>query len=204
MAVPATKSTHHTIDEYLRRERQSVDKHEYRDGEILLMSGGTMNHSLIIANVIRELGNRLKGTPCRVFDSNLRVRIPPTILYTYPDVSILCGKHHADPQDPSGETITNPRVVIEVLSDSTEAYDRGAKFTRYRMLESLEEYVLVAQNTPTIETYLRQSGGTWLLTPTNGREATARIRCLSADIPLIEVYAGVEFPPPKEPPAEAR
>jgi len=114
-----------TISDYLNRERDSLEKHEYRDGEILAMSGGSARHSLISANVIRELGNRLKGKPCRVYDSNLRIRIPRSVLYTYPDASVVCDAPQVDPDDPLKETVINPTVVVEILSPSTEAYDRG-------------------------------------------------------------------------------
>jgi Uma2 family endonuclease len=183
-----------TIAEYLQRERQSLDKREYRDGEVLLMAGGTADYSLIVANVIREVGNRLKGRPCHVYDSNLRVRIPRTVLYTYPDATVICGPRQIDPEDPYGETVTNPRVVIEVLSPTTEAYDRGEKFDRYRLLDSMEQYILVSQTAPRIETFLRQDGGNWLFTPFSGQTAIAKLRSLEIDLPLAEVYAGIQFP----------
>lgn len=184
-----------SVAEYLRREREALDKHEYRDGEILLMAGGTVHHSRIQANIIGELYARLKGKPCAVHESNLRVRIPRTVLYTYPDVSIICGQPEFDPNDPSGETVTNPRVIVEVLSESTEAYDRGEKFGRYLQLDSLEEYVLVTQTAPRIETFWRQAEGTWLFTAFSGLEAAAKLRCLGIELPLADVYAGIEFPP---------
>ena len=158
------------------------------------MAGGTGEHSLVVANVIGELRNRLRGKPCHVYDSNLRIRIPRTVLYTYPDATVICGPRQKDPNDPSGETFTNPRLIVEVLSPSTEGYDRGEKFERYRSLDSLEEYVLVSQGTARVETYFRQEHGTWLLTPFSGLEAVARLRCLEIDLPLGEVYAGVEWP----------
>jgi len=170
-----------------------LDKHEYRDGEILLMSGGTPQHSLITANVLREIGIQLKGKPCGVYDSNLRVRIPRTVLYTYPDATIFCGRPDIDPNDPTGQTIPNPRVLIEILSPSTEAYDRGEKFGRYRQLESLEESVLFSQASPRAESFLRQAGGTWLLTPTSGLDRTVTIQSIGIELPLSEVYAGAEF-----------
>ena len=117
------RNTHYSIADYLAHEHNARDKHEYRDGEILLMAGGTADHSLVIANVIRALGNHLTGKPCHVYDSNLRVRIPRTILYTYPDATVICGPRLLDPNDPTGETVTNPRLIVEVLSPSTEAYD---------------------------------------------------------------------------------
>jgi Uma2 family endonuclease len=196
MGLPATKQRS-TVAEYLRRERDSLDKHEYRDGEILLMAGGTADHSLIVANVIGELRSRLKGKPCHVYDSNLRIRIPRTVLYTYPDASVICGPREPDPNDPSGETMTNPRLIVEVLSPSTEAYDRGEKFDRYRQLDSLQEYVLVSAATARIESFVRQDGGAWLFTPFSGLGAAAQLRCLEVALPLAETYAGIEFPPPE-------
>jgi Uma2 family endonuclease len=192
MGLPAERQRY-SIAEYLHRERSASDKHEYRDGEILLMAGGTVDHSLIVANVIRELGNLLKGKPCRVFDSNLRVRIPRKVLYTYPDVSVICGPRETDPNDSAGETLTNPRLIVEVLSPSTEAYDRGEKFDRYRELDSMVEYVLVSQETPRIETFFRQADGTWLLTPVSGLASSSKLRSVEVELPLGEVYAGVEF-----------
>jgi Uma2 family endonuclease len=192
MGLPAEKP-HYTIADYVHRERESLDKHEYRDGEILLMAGGTADHSLLLANVIRRIGNRLEGKPCHVYESNLRVRIPRTVLYTYPDASVICGPPKFDPNDPTGETVTNPRLIVEVLSASTEAYDRGEKFDRYRLLDSLEEYVLVSQSAPRIETFLRQAEGTWLFTATSGLDSAAKLRSLEIELPLREVYAGIEW-----------
>jgi Uma2 family endonuclease len=201
MAIPAGK-LRYSVAEYLRREKESLDKHEFRDGEIVLMAAGSGDHSLIVANVIRELGNSLKGKPCRVYDSNLRIRTPGTVTYTYPDASIICGQRQADPNDTSGETYTNPRVIIEVLSPGTEAYDRGEKFDVYRRIESLEEYILVSQFTARIETYVRRGEGSWLLTPVSGLSSTARIQSLDVDLPLGEVYAGIEFAPAQTAPAD--
>ena len=193
MGMAAEQRRFFTVEEYLRLEKDSLEKHEYRDGEILAMARGTADHSLILANVIGELRNRLKGTPCRLYESNLRVKIARKVLYAYPDTTIVCGPSQFDPQDANKTTIINPRVIIEVLSPSTEAYDRGAKFTRYREIESFEEYVLIAQDEPSVETFLRQADGTWSFAAFAGRDAIAKIRCLSVDLPMSEVYAGVEF-----------
>ncbi|MGA2498985.1 MAG: Uma2 family endonuclease [Tepidisphaeraceae bacterium] len=198
MGIPVEKRRY-TVTDYLQLERSARERHEYRDGEILLMAGGTADHSLILVNVIGELRNRLKGKPCRAYESNLRIRIARTVLYTYPDISVICGPRQPDPGDPSGETMTNPRLIVEVLSPSTEAYDRGEKFDHYRKLDSLQEYVLVSQSTPRIETFLRQPEGNWLLTPVSGLTSIAKLRSLEVELPLAEVYAGIEFPP-REPP----
>jgi len=191
MALPATKHVI-TVEEYLRAEALSDIRHEFHDGEVLAMSGGTYDHSVIIANLIRQLGNRLEGKPCRVLESNLRVRVTPGN-YVYPDASIVCGPPQFDPQDPNRTTILNPRVVIEVLSESTEGYDRGDKFTQYREIAGLEEYVLVSQGRPLIETFVRQPESGWLMLPTSGIDAIAVIRSLKIELPLRAVYADVTF-----------
>jgi Uma2 family endonuclease len=129
----------YTISEYLTREGDALDKHEYRNGEIVLMAGGTPDHSLVVANVIGEIRNRLKGKPYHVYDSNLRVRIPRPVLYTYPDAAVICGPRETDPNDATGKSVTNPRLIVEVLSPSTEAYDRSDKFEQYRELDDPDD-----------------------------------------------------------------
>jgi Uma2 family endonuclease len=195
MSMPVQKPRYHTIEEYLRIDRDSSERLDYIDGEIVAMAGGTYNHSLIIANFSRELGNRLKGKPCTVLESNLRVSIPRNARFMYPDIPVICGKPEFDSRDDRNETITNPRLVIEVLSPSTELHDRGEKFRRYRELSSLQEYVLVSQERPSIETYFRQSDGTWLMAPYFGMESVIPLRSVETELPMTEIYAGVEFPP---------
>lgn len=182
-----------TISEYLARERDALEKHEYRDGEVVAMSGGSVRHSLISANVVGELGNRLKGKPCRAFDSNLRVHIQRSVLYTYPDASVICGTPQVDPDDPLKETVINPSVIVEIISPSTEAYDRGEKFNWYRRLGSLKQYILVSQSIPQVELFMRSDDGTWLYTIFAEMEATAQVQSLGITLPLSEIYAGVDF-----------
>src|SRR4051812_38328840 len=162
MSMPAVKRRY-SIAEYLEFEEKAEIRHEFHDGEILAMSGGTYRHSRINTNSMIALGNLLKGNPCHPLDSNMRVRIPSLMSYVYPDISVVCEEPQFDADDPKMTTIINPRVVIEVLSESTEAYDRGTKFDLYRQLPSLEEYVLISQQTPLVETYQRQPKGAWLL-----------------------------------------
>ena len=201
MSSPVEKRRRYTVEEYFELERTSQEKYEYHDGyivavgEAIAMAGGSVNHSLIVANVIRELGNRLKGRPCRVYDSNLRVRIPRKTLYFYPDATVICGPRATDDASPVGETVTNPRVIVEVLSPGTELDDRGEKFARYREMETLQEYVLVAQREARVESFLRQPDGTWSLASTSRPAVTTRIRSLEIDLPLDEIYAGVDFTP---------
>ena len=182
-----------TPEEYLRLERDASEKHEFYRGEIFAMSGGSFNHSLISANVIRELGNGLRTSPCRVFDSNLRIRIPRTTLYTYPDASVVCGPPQFDPLDTHRHTVLNPTLIVEVLSPSTEGWDRGGKLESYIQIESLRDYVLISSITARVEVYLRQTDGTWNYSDATGLEARIALRSLRLELPLSEVYAGVTF-----------
>ncbi|MFI5378064.1 MAG: Uma2 family endonuclease [Tepidisphaerales bacterium] len=193
MTTPLEKRRY-TVQDYLTFERESPERHEYRDGAIFVMPGSSIVHSLIAANVIGQIGNRLRSKPCRVYDANLRLRIPRKVLYTYPDVTVICGPPMVDPDDSAGHTVTNPRLIVEVLSPSTEGYDRGEKFDRYRELETLQEYVLISQSAPRIEIFFRQQGGNWLFTPVSGLENAARLNSLEIELPLGDAYAGVEFP----------
>lgn len=183
-----------TVQEYLRMEDASQSRHEYHDGEIIAMSGGSYPHSLIVMNVGAALHAALVGKPCRVLESNLKVGMVRSRRFVYPDLHVICGAPQFDPQDPTSQTVTNSRVVVEVLSPSTEAYDRGGKFNLYRGLESFEEYVLVSHATASVETYFRQPGGTWLFTPYSGLDAVVKLRSVGLDLRLSDVYAGVDFP----------
>ena len=158
--MPARKPTM-TYAEYVALEEKAVEKHEFLNGEVFAMSGGTIEHAGLIAAVTHGLMNALRDRPCRVFSSDLRIRIRATGLATYPDVSVVCGPVQPDPED--GCAIVNPVLIVEVLSDGTEAYDRGEKAAHYRHLPSLREYVLVSQHRPRIEVYRRNDAGRWEL-----------------------------------------
>ena len=192
MTVPVEKRRY-TIAEYLAMEEKATDRHEFHDGEILAMSGGTYRHSRTNTNLLVALGTRLRGTPCEPLDSNMRVRITGRRSYLYPDISIVCGGPQFDLDDPKRTTITNPRIVVEVLSDSIELYDRGAKFSLYREIPSLQQYVLVSQHEPLVEAYLRQAEGAWLLNPIKGMASSLLLPSVNLGIPLAEIYGGVEF-----------
>lgn len=191
-----------TIEEYLEIERTSVEKHDYRDGEliainqIIAMAGGMPMHSLTIANTISTLSSRARGGPCRVFDSNLRIGILSKARLMYPDISVICGELLYDPRDKGMTTVTNPRVIVEVLSPGTEDYNRTDKFDRYREIDSFEEYVLISYAAPRVETYRRRSDGGWTFDVFIGLDATAMVTSLGIEVPLREIYAGVEFPKP--------
>lgn len=192
MGLPVEKRRY-TVAEYLEMELHAAERHEYHDGQILAMSGGSDMHSFVIVNVVAELRAALKGHPCSVGEGNLRVRNRREARYVYPDASVICGEREYDPEDANRHTILNPRIIVEVLSPSTEAYDRGDKFQYYQGVESLEEYVLIAQDRPAAQTFLRQPDGTWSLKGFLGLDATLRLRCLPIAIPLSEIYYRVEF-----------
>jgi Uma2 family endonuclease len=180
--------------EYLVQERQADFKSEYLRGEVFAMAGASYEHTLIKDNLAGETRNQLKGGPCHVLTSDMRVKVSPTGLYTYPDIAIVC-----DPpkfEDEEFDTLLNPRVIVEVLSDSTEKYDRGDKFRHYRLVPSLQEYILVAQDRPLVERYVRQADDSWNLTAFEGLSQTFVFSSVPVRVSLAEIYAGVEFPKP--------
>ena len=180
-----------TPEEYLAFERSSDDRHEYLGGEICAMGGVSPEHALIVTNVASELRLRTKGGPCRVYSTDLRLRVSPAGLFTYPDVVVICGpSQFADDQR---DTVTNPTLLVEVLSDSTQGYDRGEKFEHYRSLESFREYLLVAQGRPHVERYLRREGDGWILEETNRLEDVVKLDSIGAELPLAEIYDRVDW-----------
>ncbi len=180
-----------TAAEYLAIERRAEFKSEFYRGELFAMAGAGRQHNRLKENLIGELFARLKGSRCQTYSSGQRVLVDATGLYTYPDIIILCGPAEADPAD--RDTLTNPTVIIEVLSLSTERYDRGAKFRNYQQIASLREYVMVAQDEVFVERYVRQSTNSWLRTNFTGDQELA-LTSVPVQITLADVYAGVEFP----------
>lgn len=173
---------------YLDLERRSEVRSEWLDGEVVAMTGGSREHNLIVGNLVGELRAQLKRRPCEVYPSDLRVRVPAG-LYTYPDVVVACGEPRFE--DEHRDTLLNPTLLVEVLSRSTEAYDRGEKFERYRTLDSLAEYLLVSQTRPHVEQFLRQPDGRWLLAEATGLEATIDLPSIGCRLALAEVYERV-------------
>lgn len=180
-----------TPEEYLFLERQSEIKHEYFDGEIFAMAGASRRHCKLSANLVRIIGNKLHETKCNVYSNDFRVKIKETGLYTYPDVIITCGKEILE--DQVKDTLLNPLIIIEILSPSTERYDRGKKFTHYRQIESLQNYVLISQEEPRIEVFQRQPNDQWLLSEKSGLENSIEIPAINYLLPLMEVYDKVDF-----------
>lgn len=180
-----------TAEEYLSIERQAVYKSEYFAGEMFAMSGASRRHNLIVTNVVGELRAQLKNRPCEVYPSDMRVKIPGTGLYTYPDVVVVCGE--AQFEDECIDTLLNPALLVEVLSESTEGYDRGKKSEHYRKLASLTEYLLIAQEQHHLEHYVRQSDNQWLLSETDDLQATIHLPSINCDLALAEVYDKVDL-----------
>lgn len=194
-AVPSLSRRRYTLAEYLEFEETAPWKHEFHNGEILAMSGASPEHALITANALRAIGNGLAGTPCRVYSSDLKIAVGPDADVQYSDGSVVCSALEFHPGDPKRRLVINPRVIVEVLSPTTEGHDRGEKFLLYRTLASFEEYVLISQSKPLIEIFLRQPDGRFLIDATyTGLEATATIRSLQIQLRLADVYGDVAFP----------
>ncbi|MDI1430009.1 Uma2 family endonuclease [Polyangium sorediatum] len=174
-----------TFAEYIAFEEKAETKHEYRNGEIVAMAGGKPEHGRLTMSVGLTLGKQLEGRPCATFSPDTRVRVLATGLATYPDVSVVCGKLEYDPEDKY--SITNPIVLVEVLSPSTEAYDRGDKFYDYKQIPSLKEYVLVSSERRRIEVFRRQTDGSWSHHDT-AEKGAAELTSIGCKLDLDEVY----------------
>ena len=181
----ATSSSTMSYAEYLAAEEVAEVKHEYVEGEVFAMAGGTPEHAALAMSVGIALGVGLRGKPCRVFSSDLRVRIVETDLATYPDVTVVCGELLRSPDD--SQAAINPTVLVEVLSDSTEAWDRGGKAAHYRRIPSLKEYLLVAQDEPRLELYRRREAGIWEFCEARSGESLT-LASLEVSLAVDEIY----------------
>jgi Uma2 family endonuclease len=192
-----------TEAEYLEFERMSASKHEYFAGDIFAMTGASEQHNLIASNVTASLHRQLRGQSCRIYPSDMRIKVLQTGLNTYPDITIVCGSPQFT-DSTKRDTLINPTVIVEILSPSTERYDRGLKFQNYRTIASLQEYILIAQDTYHIERYVRHEEHQWILTEAVGPEASAQLATLSVVLDLADIYEQVEFtvPPELSPPRE--
>jgi len=180
-------SYHLSPEEYLTIERQAEYKSEYVDGVMYAMAGGSERHNLIAANLIISIGVQIRERPCRVYPSDLKVRVPNSKRFFYPDVSVVCGE--TEFADDKRDVILNPIIVVEVLSESTAAYDRGKKFLAYQQIDSLQEYLLVSQDEVLVEHYVRQSNEMWLYTKAIGLEETILLPSIECEISLRDIYA---------------
>jgi len=186
-AIPAQKTL--TVEEYLAMERSSLEgKCEFVDGQIFAMVGASREHNLIGVNIASELRTKLKGRPCEAYANDMRVKAAKARGYHYPDIVVVCGKPEFE--DGHLDTLLNPTVLIEILSSSTEAYDRGGKFAAYRKIQSLHEYLLVSQEEPFIERYVRQ-GDAWVLTETAGLDGLVNLDSIGCVLAMNEVYYSV-------------
>lgn len=181
----------HTPQEYLVLERTADTKHEYFNGKITAMGGASFWHVLIVTNLVTELGSQLKKGPYRVYSSALRLKVEATGLYTYPDIVAVCDAPEFS--DEQKDTLLNPVLIVEVLSESTRDYDRGGKFEQYRTIASFTEYLLVAQERPHVEHYVRQSDGSWVLHETNRLEDTIQLKAVPCSLRIADLYSKIDF-----------
>jgi Uma2 family endonuclease len=183
-----------TPAEYLTLEREAEFKSEYVAGEVFALAGASKQHNLIVANMIRLLGNQLLERDCNVYPSDMRVKIPAISKYTYPDLVVTCGEEQFE--DEQNDTLLNPVVIIEVLSESTEAYDRGKKFEHYQHLDTLREYLLVSQEPYRIEQYTWQNENTWTYAAYHRPEDVGQLRSIGCEILLKDIYTKLVSPNP--------
>jgi Uma2 family endonuclease len=185
-----------TIADYLVIENDSTTKHEFYDGQITAMAGATVAHNIIAGNIFAHLHAQLRGNDCRPFNSDQRIKIERAGLYTYADVSVICGQLQAAKDDPL--SATNPRVIVEVLSPSTEFLDKRQKLKLYLQLDSLREYVIVEQDSAYINKLVRNDNGTWTMSVIEGLQASVDLTSIGCQLKTIDIYDGVAFSPPPE------
>ena len=185
-----------TEAEYLEQERRADHKSEFYQGEVFAMAGASRWHAWIVTNVLAELARQLKRKPCHIAANDLRLRVTETGLYTYPDIVVVCGD--AQFTDDQFDTLTNPTLIVEVLSPSTSDYDRGRKFEHYRTLPSLKEYLTIAQDAPHVEHWTRQPENHWLLAEYGEIGQTVELASIDCVLPLREIYDKIDFPPRQE------
>ena len=193
--MAANPERRYTLEEYLELDRTSEERLEFWDGEVFCMSGASEEHDEIETNMLVFLKSLLRERGCRVFSANMRIKVPSAPPYRYGDVSALCGE--AKFEEIGGvDALTNPQLIVEVLSPSTEAYDRVDKFTHYKSIPTLREYLLVAQHRPHVTRLYKQDDGKWIHTEASELTETLTLDSLGCDLSLSEIYQGVSFDPP--------
>ena len=183
-----------TPEEYLVRERLAETRSEYYQGEVFAMAGASEKHNTIVTNLVASLVTKLRGRKCRIYSSDMRLLVSDAGLYTYPDVLVVCGKPIL--ADTHADILTNPALIIEVLSETTKDYDRGGKFHQYMRIPSLQEYLTVSQTEMLIDKRIRQADNSWVIrevVPSNGKVV---IECLGIELDFAEIYDQVEFDDP--------
>ena len=188
---PGVKYNSVSQQAYLEAEREAFEKHEYYKGEIFAMSGASVKHNRIFMNCAGELQSKLKGKNCQPYGSDLRIHIPKNTFYTYPDISIICGE--IELTDDKFDTATNPSVIIELLSKSTRNYDKGEKFTLYRDIDSLQEYILIDTEKIYVEKHIRNADNSWQLTDYKSIENSFIISTINHSFMLKDIYEGISF-----------
>src|SRR5712691_3398245 len=189
-AVAALAKRRYTLEEYLELEKHTAERYEYCGGEVVAMSGASLRHNRIVRNLMRAIDARLEGKPCEVLPTDMRIKVPKALPYRYADLVVVCGEPIIE--DMQGlEVLVNPLIIFEVLSASTEAYDRGIKFFEYQSIASFQEYVLVAQDCPHITHYVRQENGQWLRSDFHGVAEHLLLSALDCAIPVVEIYRQV-------------
>lgn len=178
-----------TPQEYLQRERQADFKSEYWNGETFAMAGATREHNQIVSNIISILGTQLRDKPCSVYPSDMKVKTKSLKKYTYPDVTVSCDPEMFD--DEYKDVLLNPLILIEILSDSTEAYDRGLKFFHYQAIESFQEYLLVSQKFCQVEQFVRQADNTWVYREYHAMDDVLKLKAVGCSLALVDVYQRV-------------
>ena len=182
----------YTLEEYLELEKNSEERYEYFDGEVFAMAGGSPNHSRLGTDISSLLGQKLEGTQCEVFNSDMRIKVPKAFPYRYPDASVVCGEAVFD--EISGQPrLVNPILIVEVLSPRTAAYDLKDKFTEYQSIKSFKEYLIISQDRPHVIHHMRQSNGKWLRTDVEGLDAEVRLESINVTLSLREIYKRVKF-----------
>jgi Uma2 family endonuclease len=190
-------------EEYLAFERAGEAKHEFYDGQVFAMAGTSLNHARVAKNILKRVDSQSASTGCEAFSGDIRVKVNAQGFYTYPDIVTVCGAPELE--DDVLDTLLNPKVIFEVLSPSTEAYDRGSKFALYQGLDTLTDYILVAQDRCRVEHFEREDAGHWRLSVYDSIEQSLNVRSIGCEIPLSAIFDRVEFgpPPPLRPQTEA-
>jgi len=180
-----------TPEEYLVAERCSEIKNEYFDGEVSAIAGASRKHNIILTNVVRILGNTLLGRPCNIYSSDMKVKIEKLMKYSYPDIVISCEEEQFE--DANEDILLTPWVILEILTDSTEAYDRGVKFAHYQGIPSFKEYVLISQHFCRVERFFRQSDNTWIYSAFHDLNNTIPIQTIHCELSLQDIYRKIKF-----------
>ncbi len=197
-ALPKQK---YTIEEYIELEKSSEERYEYFDGEVFSMAGGSLEHAIIATNIAGAINNKLSGKKCRAINSDIRIKVPTASPYRYPDVTVVCGEPITEKY--LGQVmLVNPLLMVEVLSPTTKNYDKDRKFLAYQSIESFQEYLLVAQDTPHVTRYVRQADNQWLRADIIGLDSSVELKSLGVTLSLSEIYQAVNFPPTAQPAEE--